>query len=168
MKTLKDFLKPDARERETARQERLRERYQGRLAQTPAHANHQFGVTRADAALAQIEAAKGAPVPEAVYEQLAEGLALQGRFNEAAQVAPAGARKDDYTRKAEALERRNRRGCDCPDTIRTPGGRDAKGSDPRPARRPVVEAFDGRRFITIQRCDACGALWAQTRAAAPE
>lgn len=153
---------PERREGARRLREEGRERYGARLAHTPAQANFLFGLGREQQVLDQLNA-----VPDLteerrneLYNQLAEALALQGRFDEAMELATDERYKVEYQRKAEALNQIGVKACECPSEIRVPSPDNAKGKAV-PVDRRVETVFDGEKVVALVRCDLCKGVSAE-------
>src|SRR6185369_16868987 len=103
MSMLETLLDPQRRKKAAEDQARLREIKGSRVARDAAQHNRLYGFAREHLALQQLDRLGDGNADQTLYEQLAEGLALQGHFEEAAAVAPEGARKEAYQAKATAV-----------------------------------------------------------------
>lgn len=165
MGLLETISTPERREQAKREQEELREKFGHRLAQHPAQANYLYGMAREQQALDQLQAIQDGRLTntdertKALYNQVAEALALQARFEEAATITESEPHRAEYLAKAAALTNVGV-GCQCPTTMTTPSPHDAKGVT-SPARQRVQEVFDGRAIVTLTKCLICGAFAAQ-------
>lgn len=151
---------PERREEARRQQEMLRERYGSRLAQHPAQSNYVYGLARMQSAFDQLGVEELESQQEVhLLNQLAEGLALQGRFDEAASIVASEAHKAEYEAKASAMAQLGS-GCDCPLTVTKPSPRDAKG-ETSSTRQLVEEVFDGSAVVKFSKCLLCGTYAAQ-------
>lgn len=156
-----ELLKDPAR-REKARQDQEERRAKNShvLNRTPAEANFLFGIAKERQVLGQLEGLdpeSGNKQFDFLREQLAEGYALQARFDEAATSSVEPEKIDSYQKRAKAIEKVGELTCSCPATIVTPSKVDAKGNR-SPARWPIETVSDGERTFTISRCRTCGAI----------
>jgi hypothetical protein len=148
---------PERRVKARALQQSLRERFGAALHKHPAEINYYYGVNRERMVLNQLATLENASASDErvtfLLNQLGEGLALQGRFREAAKATRSEPHREEYLRKAEALERLGQ-DCDCPVELVLPSSRDAKG-ERIPARIHQEVFFDGERHITLTHCLIC-------------
>lgn len=149
---------PERREQARKEQIEAREKFGARLAKHPAQANYLYGMAREQQALDQLAVLPrdGGENEAHALNQLAEGLALQGRFEEAAEVCQSEPHKQEYLAKADALSRVGI-GCQCPPTIVSPSPRDAKGTTSQ-AQPATDEVYDGTAVIQITKCTLCGTV----------
>lgn len=147
---------PDRREKTAREQAANRERLGSRLASSPAQSNYLFGQAREQAALDQLEQIPALTDEHraALYNQLAEGMALQGRFEEAASICQSPPHKAEYLQKAEALRQQGVKACECPAQVIVASSTDAKGEKQETQRR-IEEVFDGEKMVAFVRCDLC-------------
>src|SRR5262245_621005 len=159
---------PERRAKAEAWQKTLRERLGGNLSKHHAEINYVYGVNRERMVYLQIVALEESDDGSVInhermmflLNQLAEGLALQGRFREAAELTRSQPHRQEYLRKAEALEELGK-DCGCPIEMTMPSAWDAKGVTlPNRTRAEIV--FDGERFTTLSFCIFCGVLIAAT------
>lgn len=160
----------DPERRAAARREQglMRERFGHRLAKHPAQANYMYGQARVQTALDQLGAiARGEMTADderrtGLYNQLAEGLALQGKFEEAGAVALDERYKQEYQAKAEAMRRVGERRCECPAETVTQSARSAKG-DRQPSQQRVEDVWDAssERVVGLMKCLLCECYSAQ-------
>lgn len=150
--SLLEIIRDPAR-RAHAAAEQDEERARRGRARTPAEANYHFGLARASLAL-QAE--------EVDPDFLAEGLALQGRFREAAGLATDEARRAEYEARAVALENAGVRLCGCGEVHVAPSRMDARG-ERTPMHHPVEDVHDGERTFRLYRCRGCGAISAEVK-----
>lgn len=151
---------PERREQSRRQQEKLREKFGARLAQRTAESNYLYGLAREQQALDQLRAVAGDAEKEArLFDQLAEGLALQARFAEAADLAQSPGYKAEYRAKAEALTQIGVN-CQCPRSVVTPSPVDAKGVT-TPAQQALDRVYDGRAEIAFYKCLLCKTISAQ-------
>lgn len=92
--------------------------------------------------------------------QLAHGLALQGRYGEAAQHHPDEAMRADYVRIADAIQRPDDEKCDCPDDET-----DTLTITPRFSERTVMSVRHGGavQLVTCRKCGHTNARPARSR-----
>lgn len=162
---------PERRAEAQRVQAELREKHGHRLAQHPAQANHLWGQAREQAALDQLTALEEGGAQQAgeialhsrrveLYRQLAEGLAAQGSFAEAAMTAREGgdaARETEYAARRDALEHLGEPRCEHPEETTERSPTDAKGVT-RKTRTEIERVFDGEKVIAFFRCGACRAI----------
>lgn len=145
MSMLETLLDPQRRKKAAEDQDRLREVMGPRLARNAAQHNFLYGFARERLALEQLERLGDGHADPKLYEQLAEGLALQGNFEAAAAIAPEGERKKFYQEKVEAVARVNEDRCVCLGKVS--GAQIAAG-----------KVFTGKVTIQFTRCQWCGAV----------
>lgn len=153
---------PERREQARKDQEEMREKFGARLANHPAQANYLFGLARQQQALDQLAAVEDEVIDSAgenkrriaLFNQLAEGLALQGKFEDAVSICQSEPYRAVYEAKALAVKHIGI-GCQCPPTIVKPSDRDAKGEVSQ-SKQKVEEVFDGTAVIAFFRCLLCG------------
>lgn len=158
MSMLYTLLDPERRAKAALDQVKLRARHSGRVvAHDPAIATFYWGQQREQTALTSLELN---PLQEWVLSQLAEGLAAQARYAEAAAVAPNATHRQNYNERAMALEFIGDRLCQCPSFQLFPDPNDAKGhSFVNP--RDIERVFDGDKIITLMRCSFCKVITAR-------
>lgn len=153
-----DFLlEPERLEAARGKQAELRTKNSHVTARSPAHANYLVGVARVNAALAKLKVKRE---DAKAVEQLAEGYALMGAFEEAAAFSLDEQKKAQYRLRAEAVSHIGVPSCMCPPTVRVQSNRDAKGEE-RETRRVIEEVWIEGRTVQITKCDLCGALSAR-------
>jgi hypothetical protein len=153
----------DPKRREQARewQKELRARFGASLSRHPAELTYHRGVSRVEMALNVLSAAEVSEEYRTyLTNSLAEGLAMQGRFREAADTTLSAVHKAEYEAKAKALEALGT-DCECPLEVVLPSPVDAKGTR-IPARVKTERVFDGKNTITLTRCIICGGIVATT------
>jgi|SRR5580765_1999257 len=169
MPSLRELVtNPERRAKAQAWQAELRQRFGPSLNRHPAELAFVYGVDREKMVLGQLQAFKNLPLDtperqrhfEFWNNSLAEGLAMQGRFREAAAISCSEDHARTYTEKATALEAFGQQ-CECPTTMVLPSARDAKG-ERVPARVKVESVFDGKNHISLSRCLHCAGLFAIT------
>lgn len=124
---------------------------------SPAQSNYLFGMARVEQALARL---KVKPDDPALFEQIADGYALQAMFEEAAAFSLDEKRKVLYRERAEAVKNIGVQRCACPSVVRVASKRDAKGEEAK-TQRPIEEVWAGGRVVQITRCEFCGVLSAR-------
>lgn len=158
MSMLETLLDPERRRKAKEDQDELREKHGGRVVKDdPAIATFYWGQQREQSALAMLDHDS---THGWVLKQLAEGLAAQARYAEAADVTSDPALKTGYEQRAAALDAAGTRICDCPSIQLLPDPNDAKGrafDNPR----DIERVFDGERIITITRCSFCKTISAR-------
>jgi len=161
---------PERRAKAEAWQKTLRERLGANLPKHQAEITYVLGVSRERMCVRQILALEQEPEAGSVQghermmflmNQLAEGLAMQARFREAAELTRSQPHREEYLRKAEALEARGQ-DCRCPIEMTMPSAFDAKGVT-LPARIKCEVIFDGEFLVTLSHCQFCGGLLAATQ-----
>lgn len=158
MSMLETLLEPERRAKAAEDQVKLREKHGGRVVPNdPAIAAFYWGQRRERSAL---DALAEDRLQEWVLSQLAEGLAAQACYVEAAEVAANPKLKSRYQERARALKMLGVRQCRCPSIQLLPDPEDAKGrslSNPR----DIERVYDGERIIVITRCSFCKAISAR-------
>ncbi|HKS27828.1 MAG TPA: hypothetical protein VJS44_08415 [Pyrinomonadaceae bacterium] len=152
MSFLELLLDPARREEAAREQGERREKNQHVAARSPAQATYLFSVGREQAVLEQLREGADEERRAVLYEQLAEAYAGQGKFEQAAAVSLS--EDKGYAERAEAVKALGRKRCPCPEAIRVPSKRDAKGERVETQRR-VEEVFDGQTLIGIFTCISC-------------
>jgi hypothetical protein len=177
MSMLGTLLEPGRREKAAEDQLKLSQVMGPRVARLPAQSKYLYGVARERIALDQIGQVEGADASTqpALFNQLAEGLALQAKFEAAAAVAPEGAHKDEYLAKAAAVALINEQQCEHEASrpivsLGPRAGLSAEALREHPDAAPAVAArqeatqllmekiFNGKVVITFTRCIICGAI----------
>jgi hypothetical protein len=155
-----ELLKDPRRRAEAAREQaERREKFPHVVNRTPAEAQFLFGVARVESVLALLEEAN--EEEEAfLLDQIAEGLSLQCRFEEAAAIARTEERVKEYQARALAVKTPNTDLCICPPVIVSPSKHDAKGVREE-ARHPIEKVFDGQKELTLYQCRLCGTISAR-------
>lgn len=153
------LLTTERREKAAEVQNLRREQMSHRLVKDPARIKYGWGVQRELTATNQLQAlqSSGASDPEREQqfrEQLAEGLAAQGKFAEAVPLSLNEDRRSEYQAKADALQQPGRR-CACPETIqqRQPGNAKALAT---PTQNPAEVVWTGSQTLTFLLCSQCG------------
>lgn len=165
------LLNTPERRAESARvQAEAREEFGHRLAHHPAQANYVYSMGREQLALDQLQVIADeengqdddAARRTALYNQLAEGYALQGRFNDAAAICIDARLEEEYREKAAAMTAIGDHLCDCPETTTIPSATDAKGQTIRTHTR-ISEVWDakGKQVVAFFRCGKCGCVSAK-------
>lgn len=105
MTKLPDFLllSKEAAERESARHLRLKQEFNSRARQTAPEMEAARALLIEDSLRQALEREQNAPERERIQNQLAENLAAQGRFLEAAQTAFDDSLKEFYAKVSDAL-----------------------------------------------------------------
>jgi hypothetical protein len=166
MTLFEQLFTPERRAENERKQAALREKYGHKLEQNPAQANYVYGLAREQMVLDQLEAIREGTLEadderqQQLYTQLAEGLALQGRFEEAAAITFSAPHKEEYRRKAQALSAAGVPACTCPREVTEASPTDAKGTT-RPAQVQFEEVWDGERMVAFVRCLLCGGVGAE-------
>ncbi len=173
MSLLDTLLDPERRKRAQEDQTKLAAVMGPRVMRQPALAKYFYGLARERMALDQLAHVGGGDVhsnPD-IFNLLAEGLALQGKFESAAEVAPEGAHKEEYLAKARAIGSINEQQCE--DPLSRPvenNGLSAAARNEHPgaeagvkARQeatqlPMEKIWNGKQIITFTRCLICGAI----------
>lgn len=174
MTMLDTLLEPARRQKAAEDQAKLAAVMGSRIARMPAQAKYFYGVARERIALDQIGQSANAEAQPELFLLLAEGLALQGQFQTAADIAPEGDHKKEYQAKATAVEHINEQ--QCPDPLSRPMDLDARAGLSAEALREHPEAaagvaarqeatqllmekiFNGKVVITFTRCLVCKAI----------
>lgn len=173
MSLLDTLLDPERRQRAQEDQAKLESVMGPRVMRQPPQAKYLYGLARERMALDQIAQVTGSDAqshPE-IFNLLAEGLALQGKFAAAAEVAPDGVHKHEYLAKASAVEKINEQ--QCSDPLKRPiesHGLSAAARNEHPgaeagvkARQeatqlPMEKIWNGKQIITFTRCLICGSI----------
>ena len=145
---LEALLDPERRKKAAEDQARLKQLMGHRVARHPAQANHLYGVARERLALEQIDRLANdadQTLVAPLYEQLAEGLALQGNLEAAAEIAPEGPRKENYAAKVKAIAHIGESLCVCAGKVDG-------------AQLPAGRVWTGKVTIQFTRCQWCGAI----------
>lgn len=155
---LDTLLDPERRAKAAEDQVKLRVKHGGRVVSSdPAIATFYWGQQREQSALAALERN---PLQEWVLSQLAEGLAAQARYAEAAGVVPQPGDRRNYEERAAALDALGKRLCRCPSIQILPDPSDAKGrSFTNP--RDIQRVYDGDKVIVLARCSFCKIITAR-------
>lgn len=175
MTMLTALLDPERREKAARDQEKLRAILGPRVVRRPAQAKYLYGMARERLALDQLslagDVADISSTPD-LANQLAEGLALQCRFTEAAAIAASEPHAAEYKAKALAVEHVNEQMCADPPT-QPHGGHHGLSADAianHPGEVAGVKArqestqlafeelFNGKVTIRFTKCLLCGAL----------
>lgn len=151
MSMLETLLDPQRRHKAAEVQVRLKEVMGHRVARDAAQRNYLYGFAREQMALEQLERLGNANADQSLYEQLAEGLALQGNFEAAAAIAPEGPRKDAYKAKANAVANVGEQQCGCPASHQVNGQEQS-------TQLAASKVFTGKVSIQFTRCLECGAV----------
>lgn len=154
MDMLQQLLDPERRAKAAKDQAELKQVMGHRVARRPGQANYLFGVARERMALNQLTVVGNLDDEsrDALLSQLAEGLALQAKFEAAAQVAPEGDHKQEYFAKAEAIARVNEQQCACPVL------QDAGDGGKEATQLSSEKAWNGKLTISFTRCKICKAI----------
>lgn len=133
----------------------------------PARAKYMFGVNRERMVMDQFKAIESEPPSDELFarrltllNQLAEGLALQCKYEDAAQVAVDADMQAKYAQRAAAIRSLGVKRCLCPPVIVRPSRTDAKGEQVQ-TERTIDVMFNGEKVITISRCENCGLISAK-------
>ncbi len=156
MSMLDTLLDPQRRKKAAEDQEKLKATMGHRVARLPAQRNYLYGVARERMALDQL--GSFSELPDSTDDhflqlraQLAEGLALQGLFDAAAEIAPEGPAQKEYEERAKAVMRVGEQGCDHPLT------REHDGVEEQ-TQLPVQKIWNGKVEILFTRCLICSAV----------
>lgn len=171
MSLLDTLLDPDRRQKAREEQVKLQALMGPRVMRQPAQAKYLYGVARERMALDQLAQQGAGEASQEVFLQLAEGLMLQGKFEEAAQVAPEGLHKREFEQKAVAVSRVNDQQCADPlkqstqaHGISSQAQNEHSGQVAAAIARqeatqlPFEKIWNGKQIITFTRCLICGAI----------
>jgi hypothetical protein len=150
---LPDFLQlePEAVEAEKRRQTRLKQEFNTRARQTPAELEAARALIIEDSLRAALKADHAPNEKSRIADQLAENLAQQGRFNEAAGLAEDEHAQAFYAKAADAIF--NRQMCDCPARIEMVVGQRIQ----LPKFRVIKQVYSlkAASFGYLLECDRC-------------
>lgn len=154
---------PERRQAALEEQELRRVRLGHRVLTDPAQIKYRWGVERVRSAETQLATVFGRPAVQTdnLYNQIAEGKAAQGLFEEAAAICKSAELKAEYEAKARAMINPNH-GCTCPATINQVQPGNAKAIATR-SRLPVEMLWDGERHLLLTRCVLCNSYLLQGR-----
>lgn len=154
---LKALLEEKRRAYGAKEQQERRELTGHKLARHPAVANYNYGIARENFAHKQFLSCP----PEQVkgnFAVLAEALAMQGRFSQAAEQLDDGPLKKLYEAKAVAMAQVGTK-CSCPDSklVSQPGNAIGKTV---PSFEKFDEVYNGKMTVSFARCTLCGGIFA--------
>lgn len=148
---LPDFiqLSDEERAREVQRQEKLRREFHSRVRLSSAHQE----AARAVIFEQQLREAFEIDGNDETADRLADNLAMQGRFIEAAEIAVSKEARSFYSKAADAIYL-DKAGCECTDQVAVVGQHRIR----IPVRRVIKEVYSVKHggFGFLTECATCG------------